>query len=84
MQGATDLLMLIFIGTIIVLVKGRGILYTNDYFLLFLSYAFLTLCGYSTDYIIVIKIGGYVFFVTFVFFWITDISLVINDLLIIK
>ena len=78
-QGVTDLLMLLFVGTIIVLVKGRGILYTIDYFLLFLCYAFLALCGYSNDYIIVIKIGGYVFFVTFVFFWITGLSLVIND-----
>ena len=34
---------------------------------------------YSNDYIIVIKIGGYVYFVTFVFFWLTGMSLVIND-----
>ena len=79
MQGVTDLLILLFVGTIIVLVKGKGILYTIDYFLLFLSFAFLALCGYSNDYIIVIKIGGYVYFVTFVFFWITGMSLVIND-----
>ena len=45
----------------IIIVKGKGILYTIDYFLLFISFAFLALCGYSNDYIIVIKIGGYVF-----------------------
>ena len=78
-QGVTDLLMVLFVGTIIVLIKGKGILYTIDYFLLFLCFAFLALCGYSNDYIIVIKIAGYVFFVTFIFFWITGLSLVIND-----
>ena len=79
MQGVTDLLILIFVGTNIVLVKGRGILYTFDYFLLFICFAFLALCGYSNDYIIIIKIAGYIFFVTFVFFWFTGLSLVIND-----
>ena len=78
-QGVIDLLMILFISVIIILVKGRGIAYIIDYFLLFFCFAFLALCGYSRDYVIVIRIGGYIFFVGFLFFWMTGISLIIND-----
>ena len=78
-QGLIDLAMLFFISIIILTVKGSGIAYTIDYFLLFLGFSFLALCGYSNDETIIIKIAGYVFFVNFVFFWTTGISLIIND-----
>ena len=78
-QGVIDLLMVLFISVIIIIVKGRGIAYIIDYFLLFFCFAFLALCGYSSDYVIVIRIGGYIFFVGFLFFWMTGISLIIND-----
>ena len=78
-QGVIDLLMILFISVIIIIVKGRGIAYIIDYFLLFFCFAFLALCGYSKDYVIVIRIGGYIFFVGFLFFWMTGICLIIND-----
>ena len=78
-QGITDLIMLVFVSIIAILVKGKGIAYTIDYFLLFFCFSFLALSGYSTDYQIIIKISGYVFFTSFIFFWLTGISLIIND-----
>ena len=78
-QGIIDLIMLFFVSTIVLLVKGKGIAYTIDYFLLFFCFTFLAMSGYSSDYPIVIKIGGYIYFTSFVLFWLTGISLIIND-----
>ena len=82
-QGLIDLAMLLFICILILTVKGKGIAYTIDYFGLFFAFAFLALCGYSNDHKIVIKIAGYVYFVNFVLFWLTGLSIVINDLFIV-
>ena len=78
-QGASDLVMLFFISNLIIMSKGKGIAYVIDYFLLFFVFSFLALSGYSNDYIIVIKIGGYIYFITFVCFWLTGLSIIIND-----
>ena len=71
--------MLLFVSVIIVIIKGKGIAYNIDYFLLFFCFSFLALSGYSSDYIVIIKIGGYVYFVSFLAFWLTGFSLIIND-----
>ena len=78
-QGVVDLIMLFFISSLIIMVKGKGIAYSIDYFLLFFCYSFLALSGYSNEQITVIKIGGYIYFITFLFFWLTGISIIIND-----
>ncbi len=78
-EGVIDLLMLLFVSVIIVIIKGKGIAYNIDYFLLFFCFSFLALSGYSSDYIVIIKIGGYVYFVSFLAFWLTGFSLIIND-----
>ena len=60
--------MLFFISIVILIIKGKGIIYIIDYFLLLISEASLTLCGYSNEEIIVIKISGYFLFISFIFF----------------
>ena len=79
MQGLIDLIMLFFVSMVILVIKGKGICYIIDYFLLFFCFACLALCGYSNDESIVIKISGYIWFISFIFFWITGLGLIIND-----
>ena len=71
--------MLFFISIVILIIKGKGIIYIIDYFLLLFSYASLTLCGFSNEEIIVIKISGYILFICFIFFSVTELGLIIND-----
>ena len=78
-QGISNLILLFFVAVNILMIKGKGILYLIDYFLLFFSHAFLALCGYSYDEKIIIKVTGYVLFINSIFFWLTGLSLVIND-----
>ena len=79
MQGIIDLIMLLFVSTVILAIRGKGIFYIIDYFLLFFCYACLALCGYSNEESIVIKISGYIWFISSIFFWMTGLSLIIND-----
>jgi hypothetical protein len=79
LQGVTDLIMLFFVGVISLLIKGRGILFILDYFLLLISFAFLSLDGYAEDFTIIVTISGYCFFLNFLLFWFTGLGLIIND-----
>ena len=79
LQGAIDLIMLFFVAVISLMIKGKGLLYLLDYFLLLFSFACLSLDGYADDLTVVITISGYFYFVTFLFFWFTGLFLVIND-----
>ena len=80
MQGVIDFIMFAFVSIFSLKIKGRGILYFIDYFLLLISTAFFILSGYAGDYNIIIKISGYILFITSISFWITGIFLVINDI----
>ena len=79
-QGVSDLIMLFFASILIIISKGKGYAYSIDYFLLFFSFAFLALGGYAEDKVIILQIGGYIYFISSIFFWLTGLSILINDI----
>lgn len=75
LQYVSDLVMSIFVSIIVIISKGLGKAYIIDYSLLLLCYLSRSFSNHSKLFG---KIYGYTSFVTFIFFWITGLSLVIN------
>ena len=79
MQGIIDFIVFAFLSVFTIVIKGENLFYFILYFFLTITTAFFILSGFADGYKTIIKITGYFLFFSSVCFWITGLSLVIND-----
>ena len=79
MQGIIDFILFAFLSIFTIIIKGEGLIYFINYFLLTFSCAFFILSGFAEDYKVIRKISGYVLLITSICFWILGMILVVHD-----
>ena len=79
MQGIIDFILFAFLSIFTIIIKGEGLIYFINYFLLTFSCAFFILSGFAEDYKVIRKISGYVLLITSICFWILGMILVVHN-----